>query len=486
MRDEIYRARIAKLEALKGAGFSPYPISSKRTHTVAELLENFSSLEKGGKEATLVGRIRTMRQHGGITFCHVQDETGQFQTAVRKDAVGEKSYEFFLEHFDIGDFVQMRGTVFSTKRGEKTLDTADYLMLAKSLLPLPEKWHGIQDTEERFRKRYLDLLFREDVRKKFLIRSSVLKALRVFMEREGFMEVETPALQPVYGGAAARPFVTNFHALGNMEMFLRISPELYLKRLLVGGFEKVYEMGRVFRNEGIDRSHNPEFTSLEFYWAYQDYKALMKLTERMISFVVKEALGKEKVSYEGKEIDFTPPFPRVEFDQVLRKYAGVDYDSMNEETLAKKAEEMGISLEKNATKVEIADEIFKKSCLPHFHNPVFLIHHPVGTFSLAKTLPDNEKRLASFQLFAGGFQLTTAFSELNDPLEQEKRLREQETLFKKGLNVAQRFDEDFVEALSYGMPPASGFGMGVDRLCALCTDSHSLREIILFPAMKKR
>ncbi len=483
--DELRKNRIKKLESVQKSGFLAYPIRTKRTHKIGETLEGFSKLEKSKKEIILSGRIKSIRVHGGATFFNIEDGSGQIQIFLRKDGMGEKGYKFFLDNFDIGDFIEARGNLFETKKGEKTLEIANYKILAKSLLPLPEKWHGLQDVEERYRKRYLDLIFNPEVKKKFELRSRIISEIRAFMEKDGFLEVETPILQPIYGGAKARPFKTHLNAL-DVDMYLRIAPELYLKRLLVGGFEKVFEIGKCFRNEGVDRFHNPDFTMFEFYWAYADYKEMMKLTERLFEFLLKSIFHSIKISYQGKEIDFKIPWPRVEFSQLIKEYTKINLDEINRDALLKKAKELGIKIEKGAEKAEIADEIYKKYCRPKIWEPTFVIHHPLGFQPLARALEDNPQKLANFQLVAGGFELLNAFSELNDPFEQRRRFEEQEKMLKSGFEEAQRMDKDYLEALEYGMPPAAGFGMGIDRLVSLLTDSHSLREVILFPTMRPK
>ena len=484
-KDNIKKNRLRKVKRIRNFGFLPYPAFTKRTHNIAEALKSFSFLERSKKEIILVGRIRLLRIHGGSTFVHIEDGTGKIQAYFKKDMLGEKAYKFFLDNFDLGDFIEVRGVLFKTKKGEKTIEAADFHMLAKSLLPLPEKWHGLKDVEERFRKRYLDLIFSEDVKKKFKIRSLIIKSLREFLEGEGFLAVETPMLQPIYGGARAKPFKTHLNAM-NMDLYLRIAPELYLKRLLVGGFEKVYEIGKCFRNEGVDRYHNPDFTILEFYWAYADYKDLMKLTEKMFSYVLKKVFGKLEISYQGKKINFKPPWPRVEFYQMFKKMTDIDLEEINEASLAKEAKKMGLEIEKGVPKAEIADEIFSKVCRPKIIKPTFVIHYPKGFQPLAKALEKDSEKLANVQLIAAGTELLNAFSELNDPIEQRRRFEEQEKLFKLGFEEAQRIDKDYLEAMEYGMPPAAGFGLGVDRLVVLLTDSHALREIILFPTMKPK
>ncbi len=483
--DELRKVRLEKLEAIRKAGILPYPGETKRTHKIEEALADFANLSRSEKEIILAGRIRSMRGHGGVTFFDIEDGSGKIQVFLKKDRVGEESYKFFLDNFDIGDFAEVRGILFLTKAGEKTLEAADYKMLSKGLRPLPEKWHGLQDEEERFRKRYLDLIFNKAVREKFILRSKIIKEVRCFMEKEGFLEVETPVLQSIYGGATAKPFKTHLNAM-DMDLYLRISPELYLKRLLVGGFEKVFEIGKCFRNEGIDRQHNPDFSMMEFYWAYANYKDLMVFTEKFFTELLKNILGKQKINYEGEEIDFKTPWQRMEYNALFKKYTDINLEEINTEALRKKAKEILGFLPKGE-KAEVADEIYKKLCRPKIIEPTFLIHHPRGSAPLAKELEQKPSELARFQLvLAGGMELVNAFSELNDPIEQRSRFGEQEKILKEGFEEAQRLDEDFIEALEYGMPPAAGFGMGIDRLVALLTDSHSLREIILFPTMKNK
>lgn len=481
--DEIRQNRIEKKERLEKLGLYPYPISVKRTHKIAEALNEFDDLLKKEEEIILVGRIKTMRSHGALTFFDFEDGTGKIQAMFASDRLGEKNYQFFLDNFDIGDFIEVRGIVFKTKREEKTIEGRDFKMISKSLRPLPEKWHGLKDIEERYRKRYLDLIFSPETKHKFEIRSKTIKEIRSFLDENDFFEVETPILQTIYGGARAKPFMTHLNAL-DIDLFLRISPELYLKRLLVGGFEKVYEIGKCFRNEGLDKFHNPDFTMLEFYWAYADYKELMKLTESMIQNVLKNVLGSTTIKYGENEVDFSGTWERIEFFTLLEKNTGIKYEEVNEETLLNKAKEMGVDVPEGADKANIADEIYKKCCRPKIINPTFVTHHPYGFQPLAKNLDEN--KLASFQVVVVGTEIINAFSELNDPMEQEKRFKEQERMFKGGFEEAQRIDEDYVEALEYGMPPAAGFGLGIDRFVSIITDSSSLREVILFPLMKPR
>ncbi len=482
---EIRKNRIEKLKMMEKAGVLAYPLSAKRTHLIDFALKSFSELEYSKKEIILCGRLRSLRDHGSVIFADIEDGTAKIQLFFKKNRLDPKRYEQFLKYFDIGDFIEVRGTLFKTKKGEKTIEVADYKMLAKTFLPLPEKWHGLKDVEERYRKRYLDLIFNKEVKEKFKIRSKIIQEIGSFLKNEEFLEVETPILQPIYGGTNAKPFKTHLKAL-DMDLYLRIAHELYLKRLLVGGFEKVYEIGRMFRNEGMDRSHNPEFTMLDFYWAYADYKDMMRLTERMFKNLLKKVFNSLKIEYQGKEIDFKTPWTRIEFTELLRKYTKINFEEIHLNAFGKEAQKLGVEIPKGAGKIEIADEVYKKFCRSKIWQPTFVIHHPVGFQPLAKQLKKDSNKLANFQLVIGGCELGNAFSELNDPMEQRKRFEEQEKSFKDGLEEAQRMDEDFLEALEYGMPPATGFGLGIDRLVTLLTDSHSLREVILFPTMRSK
>lgn len=432
---DIKKTRLKKLEQIRKAGVNPYPIKTKKTHSIEQALADFEKLSSGKTEITLAGRIMAIRAHGGSTFMNLEDGKNKIQAYFKKDKLGVEKYQLFLDNFDVGDFVEISGTLFSTQRGEKTLEALDFNILAKSLLPLPEKWHGLQDVEERFRKRYLDLIMNSEVRDKFRMRSKIVEELRNILNSQDFLEVETPILQPIPGGALAQPFKTHLNVL-KMDLYLRVSPELYLKRLLVGGLEKVYEIGRCFRNEGMDKHHNPDFTELEFYWAYQNRDGLMDFIECVVIDLVKKIKGGTKFTYQGKEIDFKAPWKRI-------KFKDLDFEK------------------------EKANII----------QPTFVVDHPANMAILSKTKEDNPKEADRFQVVIGGIELINGFSELNDPLEQEKR-------FKLAKIETERKDKDFLEALQYGMPPAAGLGMGIDRLVALLTDSHSLREVILFPTMK--
>ncbi len=483
--DNLKKNREKKLKKIVERGFNPYPARTKRTDTISVVIENFEKIAKKEEILILAGRLKSLRGHGGVLFFDLDDGSGQIQILLRKDKIGEKNYQFFKEVFDIGDFIEVRGSLFKTKTGEKSLLVKDFKILAKSLRPLPEKWHGFKNVEERYRKRYLDLIFNPGVRKKFRQRSAIIKKTREFLEGKDFLEVETPILQPIYGGARARPFKTHLNAL-DMDLYLRISPELYLKRLLVGGFEKVYEIGKCFRNEGMDKNHNPDFTMLEFYWAYADYKAMMKLTEEMFQYLLKEILGSLSLEYQGKKINFKKPWDRIDFNDLLARDTKIKFKEIDRATLAQKARDMGIPIEEERPKAEIADEIYKKISRPKLWQPTFIIHHPLGFQPLAKSRDKQPDELANFQLVVGGVELVNAFSELNNPQEQRRRFKEQEKFFQAGLEEAQRLDEDYLEALEYAMPPAAGFGMGLDRLVSLLTDSNNLREVILFPTMKPK
>lgn len=443
--DRLKKVRIDKLKNLEKVGIDPYPAEVLRTHTNQEALDNFSKLSKKsarggsafGRRITLVGRVRSIRGHGGSTFCHIEDGSGQIQIYLKQNKVGKKEYQLFLDNIDIGDFTEVTGLLFKTKKGEKTLEVSKSRILAKALLPLPEEWYGLKDVEERFRKRYLDLILNKETKEKFKKRSEIIKKIRKFLDDSGFLEVETPMLQTLAGGAKARPFKTHLNAL-NMDLHLRIAPELYLKRLLVGGFEKVYELGRNFRNEGMDREHNPEFTMLEFYAAYWDYKKMMDFTEKLLASLDKKI--------------FKPPFKRVEYSKIIKK-----------------------------------DE---KEAFGKILEPTFVINHPIDISPLSKKLDPAERgkyqRVARFQLVVNGFEICNGFSEINDSIDQKERFETQEKQRKKGDKEAHQYDEDFIEALEYGMPPAAGIGIGIDRLVVLLTGSKTLREIILFPTMKPK
>ena len=474
-----------KLEKLQKAGVDPYPARSSRTHKISEALEDFDDLSSKEVEVILAGRVMAKRGQGGLSFVDINDGSSKLQLLFKKDDLGEEAFDFFSETVDIGDFIEAGGILFKTKVGEPTLEVHAYKILTKSLLPLPEKWHGLQDTEERYRKRYLDLIFNQETRAVFEARSKIIEHVRQYLLADGFMEVETPMLQTLYGGANAKPFKTHLNTL-DIDLYLRIAPELYLKRLLVGGFEKVFEIGRNFRNEGMDREHNPEFTMLEFYAAYWDYEKMMDFVEGMLEHIVENKFGDTKIKHHENEINFKGPYPRVIFSDLFKKYSGIDYDEADENTLKEKAKELGVTIEKSMTKGNLGDEIYKKVARPNIIQPAFVVNHPLEISPLAKKLGGDDRHVARFQLVVGGTELTNGFSELNDPEDQRQRFEVQEKFAKKGNEEAQRLDQDYIEALEYGMPPAAGVGIGLDRLVTLLTDSHSIREVILFPLMKPR
>lgn len=486
--EEIRKTRRAKLKSLNQAGFSGYPSETKRTHPVGEAILNFKKLVNLKKEIIIAGRIKSLRTHGKLTFLDMEDGSGQIQGLLRENNLGEKGYQSFLDHFDIGDFAELKGMLFETKTKEKTIDVFDSKMLAKSLRPLPEKWHGLQDVEERYRKRYLDLVMNPGVKEVFRKKSQITKLLREYLDKRNFIEVKTPTLQPIYGGATAKPFITRHKTL-NIDLYLRVSDELYLKRLIVGGFEKVYEICTDFRNEGIDRWHNPEFTMLEFYQAYANYKDLMKITEQMLSEIVKKITGSLVVKYGEMRIDFKPPWKRLPYLEAFKTIAGIDlekyavFESLKKFAVKKK---LAVDFKEMADFPTLADHLYKELIRPKIINPTFLIDHPYSMRPLAKRKRGFEDKVESLHLIAGGIELVNAYSELNDPQDQKTRWQEEMARAKKGASEYQVLDEDYIEALEYGMPPTAGWGMGIDRFCALLTDQHSIKDTILFPTMRPK
>lgn len=485
LHDE-HQARLEKLNKIRQQGFEPYPARVKRTHTCEQAIFLFDKLIAKKEKITLTGRLRAIRGHGGSTFVTIEDGTAQFQVYFKKDELAEHKYKLVQDLSDIGDFIEATGSLFLTKKGEKTLLAENFELLTKALLPLPEKWHGLSDVEIRFRQRYLDLIANPEVKQIFKIRSAIIKAIRQFLEEKDFLEVETPILQPLAGGATAKPFMTHHNAL-DIDMYLRVAPELYLKRLVVGGLEKVYEIARCFRNEGIDASHNPEFTQVEFYEAYADYNDLMKLIEELLPFILDKIGKKSVVEYEGQKIDFTPPYDRITFKDALKKYAKINIeDYPDRESLAKEAKKQGLKIEKSFGRGKILDELYKDFVRPKLIQPTFLTNHPIELSPLAKKVINDPNYVERFQLIAGGMELCQAYSELNDPTDQLARFTEQQELKKAGDEEAQPMDKDFVEALEHGLPPTAGLGMGIDRLVALLTNTHNIKEVILFPTLRPK
>lgn len=478
---------MARIRKLNGEDMAdPYLQSRARTHTLVNLEQEFAALHTKKVDVRVAGRVRTIRGHGGSIFFDLDDGTGAMQAYIQKHLVGEEAFRLFENVVDVGDFLEISGVSFFTKKREKTISVFSWRMLAKSIRPLPEKWHGLQDVEERFRQRPLDLLMNPAVRMRFEARSKLLKSLRAFFEKEGFQEVETPMLQPIPGGALARPFSTHHNAL-DMDFYLRVAPELYLKRLLVGGLPKVFEMGKNFRNEGIDAFHNPEFTELEAYAAYEDAEGFMALIERLFEKVTKEVAGKHMIMFNEHEIVMKNGFRRMTFEEALARYALLpNFFDQSKEALVVATKQMGVAIAGKESHGKIGDEIFRKIARPHLVQPTFITHHPLDISPLAKESKEKPGRAERFQLIVGGVELVNGYSELNDPLEQRERFEAQEKLRAGGEEEVTRLDENYLEALEYGMPPAAGLGIGVDRLVQLLTDMHNIKEVILFPTLRPR
>lgn len=482
-----HQMRLKRLEKIKKQGINPYPSQTRKTHQISELNLDFDDLGANKTKVSIAGRIRALRGHGGSTFANIEDESDKFQVYFKKDELGEDKYSL-VNLLDVGDFIACSGELFKTKNGEKTLMVQNFEILSKAILPLPEKWHGLSDVEIRYRKRHLDLIANPKVRNIFEKRSLILKTLRNFLENKGFLEVETPVLQPMAGGATAKPFVTHHNAL-DIDMYLRIAPELYLKRLIVGGFEKIYEVARCFRNEGIDWQHNPEFTQIEFYWAYADYEDLIELTEEMFVELMNKVNGKKMtLEFEKAKIDFTPPYDRLSFREGIKKYAKFDIEEYQDKTkLAKKAKELNVEIKKQDGRGKILDEIYKEYVRKNIHKPTFIIDHPIELSPLAKQKEDNPNYVQRLQLVVpGGLEMCNAFTELNDPLEQAVQFKAQQKLKMAGDEEAQEFDKDYVEAMEHGMPPCAGYGIGIDRLTQILTNSHNIKEVILFPTLRPK
>ena len=482
--DQITAGRLAKLKTLRAKGVDPYPAHSSRTMTAADFIAKFNALKRAKKSVTLDGRLMVMREFGGLTFGVLKDGYGQAQVLFKKDIFGASAYKD-LNLLDGGDIIQVRGTAMLTKKGEKTLLVGKLTMLAKSLRPLPEKWHGLTDQETRFRQRYLDMLFNPEIVERFAIRNQLVQSMREFLLQKGFIEVDTPALQPLPGGALATPFKTHYNAT-NSDVYLRIAPELYLKRLIVGGMERVFEFARVFRNEGISTQHLQDFTMLEFYWAYADYEDLMKMTEQMFVYVLKKVFGTTKIKYGDKTIDFKTPWPKKSFRDLIKQHAGIDIDQYPKVgDMRKVMRTRGINLGR-AGRGKLIDELYKETVRPKLINPVFLVDHPLDLSPLAKKMEGDPTKVQRFQLVVAGMELTNAFSELNDPVDQKERFQSQAKLKRAGDMEAHSMDEDFVKALEYGMPPTAGCGIGIERLVALRTNADSVREAVLFPFVKDK
>lgn len=480
--NQLLKVRREKLKELQDAGKNPFEITKYdvKNHT-ADIKDNFEAFE--GKEVSVAGRLMSKRVMGKASFGNVQDKSGNIQIYVSRDDLGEEDYKAF-KRMDIGDIVGLKGIAFMTKMGEKSIHVSEMTLLSKSLQILPEKYHGLQDTDVRYRQRYTDLIMNEDVKKTFIKRSQIISSIRRFLDNQGFMEVETPMLVSNAGGAAARPFETHYNALDE-NVKLRISLELYLKRLIVGGLERVYEIGRVFRNEGLDTRHNPEFTLMELYQAYTDYYGMMDLTENMFRHVATEVNGTPVVTYGGVEIDLGKPFERITMVDAVKKYSGVDFDQIADTAEAKRiADEKGVHYEDRHVKGDILNLFFEEFVEEYLVQPTFVMDHPIEISPLTKKKPDKPGYVERFELFITGREMCNAYSELNDPIDQRERFKAQEEQLAQGNEEANTTDEDFLNALEIGMPPTGGIGYGIDRLVMLLTDSPAIRDVLLFPTMK--
>lgn len=496
----LEKIRLEKLETLRLQGVEPFPTRVERTHTSQEAIQNFEKAEKQAQvewgPATLVGRLRSMRAMGKITFAHIEDGFGRIQLLLRLNEVGKEGLETFNQLYDLGDFIQVSGVMFRTRTNEITLRVEKFCMLSKAITPLPAakdevvggeivRHATLSEPEVRYRQRYADLAVNPEVRQVFRTRAAVIRALREFLDARDFLEVETPILQPIYGGAAARPFTTHHNQL-KQDLYLRISFELYLKRLTVGMFERVYEIGRDFRNEGVDRTHNPEFTQLEYYWAYADYLQVMEMTEQMICFVAEKVLGSRTMNYQGNQISFEPPWKRLELRQGLLEVTGIDLQAHpTAASLSAAMQEHGLPHDPKAPRGKLIDGMLGDYLEPTLIQPTFLYDYPRDISPLAKSMPGNPGMVERFEGFVAGMELCNAFTELNDPLDQEARFTEMGREYDAGDEQAHPMDEDYLRAMRYGMPPQGGFGMGVDRLAMLFTDMSNIREVIMFPHLRK-
>ena len=480
--NHVLQARRDKLAELQASGRDPFQITKyDQTHHSTEIKENYEELE--GKEVSIAGRMMFKRVMGKASFCNIQDLKGRIQVYVARDSVGEDEYKDFKK-LDIGDIVGVKGTVFTTKTGEISIHATDVLLLSKSLQVLPEKFHGLTDTDMRYRQRYVDLIMNEEVKDTFIKRSKIISAIRKYLDGQGFMEVETPMLVANAGGAAARPFETHFNALDE-DVKLRISLELYLKRLIVGGLERVYEIGRVFRNEGVDTRHNPEFTMMELYQAYTDYHGMMDLTENLYRYLAQEVLGTTTITYNGIEMDLGKPFERITMVEAVKKYSGVDFDQIHTLKEARAAaKEHHVEFEERHKRGDILNLFFEEFAEEHLIQPTFVMDHPIEVSPLTKKKPENPAHVERFEFFMNGWELANAYSELNDPIDQRERFAAQEEMFAAGDDEANHTDEDFLNALMIGMPPTGGIGFGIDRMVMLLTDSQAIRDVLLFPTMK--
>ncbi|MCR2045642.1 lysine--tRNA ligase [Anaerosalibacter massiliensis] len=480
--NEMLRLKREKLDKLIEMDRNPFHITSfDYTHYSSQIKENFEEME--GKEVKIAGRIMSKRGHGKVSFTDIQDSEGKIQLFVKKDALGDEEYELF-KLYDIGDIIGVHGEVFKTKTGEVSIKVDEVTLLTKSLQILPEKFHGLKDPDLRYRQRYVDLIMNPEVKETFILRSNIIKAIREYLDDRGFIEVDTPILSTIAGGANAKPFITHHNTL-DIEMYLRIANELYLKRLIVGGFEKVYEMGRMFRNEGMSHKHNPEFTNIELYQAYVNYEEIMRLTENLVAYVAEKTLGTTKINYQGKEIDLTPPWKRLDMAEAVKEYTGVDFSTINtDEEALNLAKEKGIEIREGMTRGHVINEFFEEFCEEHLIQPTFITGHPVEVSPLAKRNLEDPRKTDRFEAFINSWEIANAFSELNDPIDQKQRFVDQLKQRELGDDEAHVMDEDFVNALEVGLPPTGGLGIGVDRLIMILTNQPSIRDVLLFPTMK--
>ena len=480
--NEMLQIRRQKLKELQDQGKNPFLIEKfNPDHHTTDITDNYDEFE--GKEVTVAGRVMSKRGHGKISFMDIQDMKGRIQILSKIDELGEEAYKI-VSYLDMGDIIGVEGEVFKTQSGEISVKAKKLTLLSKSLQILPEKWHGLKDPDLRYRQRYVDLIVNPEVKETFLLRNKIIRKIREYLDNLGYLEVETPILGNIAGGANARPFLTHHNAL-NIDMSLRIANELYLKRLIVGGFDKVYEMGKMFRNEGMDTRHNPEFTNIELYEAYADYNDMMEITENLVAYVAKEVLGTTKVEYQGKTIDFTPPWRRIKMQDAVKEHTGVDFDKINtDEEALEVAKEHKLEIKPGMTRGHVISEMFEEFCEQYMDQPTFIIGHPVEISPLAKRNPDDPRITNRFEAFANCWEIANAFSELNDPIDQRERFEEQLRQKEYGDDEAHPMDEDFLNAIEVGLPPTGGLGIGVDRLIILLTNQASIRDVIFFPTMK--
>ncbi len=480
--NEMLTLRREKLKELKEKGEDPFLIEKyERTHCSTTIKKNFEELEE--ETVSIAGRMMSRRGHGKVSFIDLQDGEGKIQIFAQMNSLGKETYKK-LKDYDLGDIIGVKGEVFKTNAGEISVRAKEIVLLSKSLQILPEKFHGLKDPDLRYRQRYVDLIVTPEVKKTFILRTNIIKAVRKFLDDRGFIEVDTPILNNIAGGANAKPFITHHNAL-DLDMYLRIANELYLKRLIVGGFEKVYEMGRMFRNEGMSYKHNPEFTNIELYQAYVDYKEMMVLTEELVSNVAKEVLGSMVIDYQGTEIDLTPPWRRLDMEEAIKEYTGVDFSNIDTDEEARKiGKDKGLEIESEMKRGHVINEMFEEFCEKHLVQPTFIIGHPVEVSPLAKKNAEDPRKTNRFEAFVNTWELANAFSELNDPIDQKERFLEQVKQRELGDDEAHMMDEDFINALEVGLPPTGGLGIGIDRMIMLLTNQPSIRDVILFPTMK--